>query len=326
MHSGQDTLGSGKGSWECALRPESPRGSGPFSVPPLFAARGHRLTLGGRPVPRPRHALSRSGDTPQPPPPRSAPAGPLPSPLPPAALPCCHAPSLPPLPRQRDTAACSHRRLPPRAPGERGGAGAALQDAGHNPTQSPSHAPPATPRRAPHTTPHTHRRNPTRRRAPTRGAAAAAPTDLGAGRGWVRARQPGRTEGHAGVGRPRHAASEGRRRAVRGPGRARGAGSGRARGPRRTALGWLGGEQKVGAGEETCRNVRVGRGASAIARRWCPLRYCYFCRSGRCSTGSENGELCQLWALGGISWQKEIGMGCPGRWRSRRPWRFLRKD
>lgn len=221
---GRDTPGSGQGSREGALPPE-PRSSGPFSLPSLFIARGHRMTLGGRLVPR--HTQSPLGAHP------AAATSPLPrAPFPATCLLPRVRPVTLPSPRQRDTAAFSPPAAGLRTPRENDAVPAKPHATRRTRSaRSPAHAPPAAPhrartrptgssahnpahapQRAPRTAPHTHRHSPSPRRAPARGAAAAAPTDLGAGRGRARSRQPGRTEGHAGVGRPRHAASEGRRR------------------------------------------------------------------------------------------------------------------
>lgn len=175
------------------------------------AARPPPCTVPARGAPRSRH--------------RRAPGGSFPDHLPPPARPRCHAPSLlPSLPPDSVAPLSSpQQRLAPtrtrrmrrcrRSPSRR--AAHAPRGAPHTLLPQPRTEPAPSPHRpAPRTSTESsvHRRNPARRRAPTRGAAAAAPTDLGAGRGRARARQPGRTEGRAGVGRTRHAASEGRRR------------------------------------------------------------------------------------------------------------------
>lgn len=149
--------------------PPGPRGSGPFSLPPLFIARSHRMTLGRRLVPR--HALSPLAGQPAATTSRFLLPGAASRAtcLLPPARPSCHTPSLP-FPQQRDTAAFSPPEAGPRTHGQN----VAVPPQPHTtprtrPARSSAHAPPAappaartSPRGAPHAAPHTHRHSPAR--------------------------------------------------------------------------------------------------------------------------------------------------------------------
>lgn len=139
--------------------PPGPRSSGPFSLPSLFIARGHRMTLGGRLVPR--HTLSPLGAYP------TAATSPLPRAPSPATclLPRVCPVTLPPtLPPDSGTLLPSpHRRLAPartgrtrrcrRSPTRRGAH--SPHGAPHTLLPQPRTEPAHAPQGAPHTTRHT---------------------------------------------------------------------------------------------------------------------------------------------------------------------------